>query len=91
MAPRWRRSLVGPTAADLALTQRFFVSDFVWGLFAVGVYLVAAVAIRRNNMVLGAVLVAANAAVFGWLAVTILGRVRSAGACAADGCSVAVR
>ena len=62
-------TLVGPMSAHLALTPRFFVSGFVWGLFPVGVYLAAAVATRRNHMVLGAALVAANTAFFGWLAV----------------------
>ena len=62
-------ALVGPTSAYLALTPRFFV----WGLFPVGVYLVAAVATRRDHRELGATLVAANAAFFGWLAVTIFG------------------
>ena len=62
-------ALVGPTSAYLALTPRFFV----WGLFPVGVYLVAVVAIRRNQREWGAALVAANAAFFVWLAVRILG------------------
>ena len=62
-------ALVGPTSAYLAMTPRFFV----WGLFPVGVYLVAAVATRRDHRELGATLVAANAAFFGWLAVTIFG------------------
>ena len=62
-------ALVGPISAYLALTPRFFV----WGLFPVGVYLVAAVATRWNHRALGAALVAANAAFFGWLAVTIFG------------------
>ena len=62
-------TLVGPMSAHLALTPRFFVSGFVWGLFPVGVYLAAAVATRRNHLVLGAALVAANTAFFGWLAV----------------------
>ena len=62
-------ALVGPTSAYLALTPRFFV----WGLFPVGVYLVAAVATRRNHRELGAALVAANAAFFVWLAITIFG------------------
>ena len=62
-------ALVGPTSAYLALTPRFFA----WGLFSVGVYLVAAVATQRNHRGLGAALVAANAAFFGWLAVTIFG------------------
>ena len=62
-------ALVGPGSAYLAMTPRFFV----WGLFPVGVYLVAAVAIRRNHRELGAALVAANAAFFGWLAVRIFG------------------
>ena len=62
-------ALVGPASAYLALSPRFFV----WGLFPVGGYLVAAVAIRRNHRELGAALVAANAAFFGWLAVTIFG------------------
>ena len=61
--------LVGPTSAHLSLTPRFFV----WGLFPVGGYLAATVATRRKSTVLGAALVAANAAFFGWLAVTIFG------------------
>lgn len=64
-------ALVGPTSAYLALTPRFFV----WGLFPVCVYLVAAVATRRNHRGLGAALVAANAAFFGWLALTVFGSV----------------
>ena len=62
-------ALVGPASAYLALSPRFFV----WGLFPVGGYLVASVAIRRNHRELGAALVAANAAFFGWLAVRIFG------------------
>ncbi len=62
-------ALVGPTSVYLALTPRFFV----WGLFPVGVYLVAAAATRRNYRELGMVLLAVNAAFFGWLAVTIFG------------------
>ena len=62
-------ALAGPASAYLALTPRFFV----WGLFPVGVYLVAAVATRRNHRALGAALVATNAAFFGWLAVTVFG------------------
>ena len=62
-------ALVGPASAYLALSGRFFV----WGLFPAGVYLVAAAAIRRNHRELGAALVAANAAFFGWLAVRIFG------------------
>ena len=62
-------ALAGPASAYLALTPRFFV----WGLFPVGVYLVAAVATRRNHRELGAALVATNAAFFGWLAVTVFG------------------
>ncbi len=62
-------ALVGPASAYLALSPRFFV----WGLFPVGGYLVAAVAILRNHRELGAALVAANAAFFGWLAVRIFG------------------
>ncbi len=62
-------ALVGPTSAYLALTPRFFV----WGLFPVGVYLVAAVATRRNHIELGTALVAANTTFFVWLAVTIFG------------------
>ena len=62
-------ALVGPASAYLALAGRFLV----WELFPVGVYLVAAVAIRRNHRELGAALVAANAAFFGWLAVRIFG------------------
>ena len=62
-------ALGGPTSAYLALTPGFFV----WGLFPVGVYLVAAVATRRDQRKLGAALVAANTAFFGWLAVTIFG------------------
>ena len=62
-------ALVGSTSAYLELTPRFFV----WGLFPVGVYLVAAVATRQNHRELGAALVAANAAFFGWLAVRIFG------------------
>ena len=61
--------LVGPVSAYLALTPRFLV----WGLFPVGAYLVAAVAIRRHRGELGAVLVAANGAFFGWLALTVFG------------------
>ena len=62
-------ALVGPISAYRAVTPRFFVC----GLFPVGVYLVAAVATRRSHRALGAALVAANAAFFGWLAVTIFG------------------
>ena len=62
-------ALVGPASAYLALTPRFFV----WGLFPVGVYLVAAVATRRNHIELGTALVAANTTFFVWLAVTIFG------------------
>ena len=62
-------ALVGPASAYLALSPRFFV----WGLFPVGGYLVAAVAIRRKHRELGAALVTANAAFFGWLAVRIFG------------------
>ena len=62
-------ALVGPMSTYLALTPRFFV----WGLFPVGAYLVASVAIRRHRGELGAALVAANAAFFGWLALTIFG------------------
>ena len=62
-------ALVGPTSAYLALTPRFFV----WGLFPVGVYLVAAVATRRNHIKLGTALVAANATFFVLLAVSIFG------------------
>ena len=72
-------ALVGPMSAYLALAPRFFVV----GLFPVGVYLVAAVATRRNHRGLGAALVAGNTAFFalvagntaffGWLAVTIFG------------------
>ena len=73
----WRRpkplllaaALVGPASAYLALTPRFRV----WGLFPVGVYLVATVATRWNHRELAAALVAANAAFFGWLAVTVFG------------------
>ena len=42
-------------------------------MFPVGVYLVAAAATRRNYRALGTVLLALNAAFFGWLAVRILG------------------
>ena len=45
----------------------------VWGLFPVGVYLVAAVAIRRDQRTLGTALVAVNAGFFGWLALTLFG------------------
>ena len=62
-------ALDGPASAYLALTPGFFV----WGLFPVGVYLVAAVATRRHHRERGAVLVAVNAAFFGWLAVTVFG------------------
>ena len=62
-------ALVGPASAYLALTPRFLV----WGLFPVGVYLVAAVATRRNCRELGMALLAVNTAFFGWLAVTIFG------------------
>ena len=62
-------ALVGPVSAYLALTLRFLV----WGLFPVGTYLVAAVAIRQHRSELGAVLVAANGAFFGWLALTVFG------------------
>ena len=62
-------ALVGPTSAYLALTPGFFV----WGLFPVGVYLVAAVATRRNHIKLGTALVAANTTFFVLLAVTIFG------------------
>ena len=62
-------ALVGPASAYLAATPRFFV----WGLFPVGVYLVAAVAIRRNQRKLGTALVAVNAGFFGWLALTVFG------------------
>ena len=62
-------ALVGPVSAYLALTPRFLV----WGLFPVGAYLMVAVAIRRHRSGLGAVLVAANGAFFGWLALTVFG------------------
>ena len=62
-------ALVGPMSTYLALTPRFFV----WGLFPVGGYLVASVAIRQHRSELGGVLVAANTAFFGWLALTIFG------------------
>ncbi|MCY4030277.1 MAG: hypothetical protein OXH75_28695 [Acidobacteria bacterium] len=62
-------ALVGPVSAYLALTPRFLV----WGLFPVGAFLVASVVIRRHRGGLGAVLVAANAAFFGWLSVTVFG------------------
>ena len=62
-------ALVAPTSAYLALTPRFFV----WGLFPVGVYLVAAVATRRNCRELATALLAVNTAFLGWLAVTIFG------------------
>ena len=39
-------ALVGPASAYLAMTPRFFV----WWLFPVGWYLVAAVAIRRTKV-----------------------------------------
>ncbi len=62
-------ALAGPASAYLAATPRFFL----WGLFPVGVYLVAAVAIRRNQRRLGTALVAVNAGFFGWLALTLFG------------------
>ena len=62
-------ALVGPVSAYLALTPRFLA----WGLFPVGAYLVAAVAIGRHRSELVAVLVAANGAFFGWLALTVFG------------------
>ena len=62
-------ALVGPMSTYLALTPRFLV----WGLFPVGAYLAASVAIRRHRSELGAALVAANAAFFGWLALTVFG------------------
>ena len=62
-------ALAGPASAYLAVTPRFFV----WGLFPVGVYLVAAVAIRRDQRTLGTALVAVNAGFFGWLALTLFG------------------
>lgn len=62
-------ALVGPTSTYLALTPRFLL----WGLFPVGAYLAASVAIRRHRGELSAALVAANAAFFGWLALTIFG------------------
>ena len=61
--------LVGPASAYLAASPGFFL----WGLFPVGVYLVAAVATRRNHRKLGTALVAANAGFFGWLALSVLG------------------
>ncbi len=61
--------LVGPASAYLAATPRFFL----WGLFPVGVYLMAVVAIRRNHRRLSAALVVVNAGFFGWLALTIFG------------------
>ena len=60
-------AVVGPMSMYLALTPRFLV----WGLFPVGAYLVASVAIRRHRGELGGALVAANAAFFGWLALTV--------------------
>jgi hypothetical protein len=63
-------ALVGPMSMHLALTTPRF---FVWGLFPVGAYLVASVAIRRHRSELGAALVVANAAFFGWLALTVFG------------------
>ena len=62
-------ALVRPASAYLALIPRFFV----WGLFPIGVFLVAAVAILRNHRELGVALVVANATFFGWLAVRIFG------------------
>lgn len=62
-------ALVGPVSVYLALTPRFFV----WGLSPVGLYLGAAVATRRHQGELGAALVAANAVLFGWLALTVFG------------------
>ena len=62
-------ALVGPMSTYLALTPRFFV----WGLFPVGAYLVASVAIRRHRDGLAGALVAANTAFFGWLALTVFG------------------
>ena len=62
-------ALVGPASAYLAATPRFFL----WGLFPIGVYLVAAVATRRNRRELAASLVAANVTFFGWLAFAVFG------------------
>ena len=59
--------LVGPASAYLAATPRFFV----WGLFPVGAYVAAAVAIGRNRPVPGAALVAATAGFWAWLALTL--------------------
>ena len=61
--------LVGPVSVYLASTPRFLG----WGLSPVGVYLLASVAIRRRRSGLAAVLVAANAAFFGWLARVVFG------------------
>ena len=61
--------LVGPMSVYLAATPRFRW----WGLFPVALYLVAAVAIRRNHKGLGAALVAVNAGFFWWLAFTVFG------------------
>ena len=62
-------ALVGPASAYLAASPGYFL----WGLFPVGVYLVAAVATRRNHRKLGTALVAANAGFFGWLALAVSG------------------
>ena len=62
-------ALVCPASAYLAATPRFFL----WGLSPVVVYLVAAVATRRNHRKLGTALVAANGGIFGWLALTVFG------------------
>ena len=62
-------SSTGKLSSTYSMTPRFHA----WGLFPVGVYLVAAVATRRNHRTLGSALVAANAAFFGWLAVTVFG------------------
>ena len=62
-------ALVCPASAFLAATPRFFL----WGLSPVVVYLVAAVATRRNHRKLGTALVAANGGFWGWLALTVFG------------------
>ena len=62
-------ALVGPASAYLGAPERFFVV----GLFPIGVYVLAAEATRCNHRGLGAALVVANAAFFGWLAVRVFG------------------
>ena len=62
-------ALVGQVSAYLAATERIHV----WGLCPVAIYLLAALAIRRNQRVLAVALVGANTVSFGWLAVMLFG------------------